>query len=374
MILFAPNKGDLYPLNMYNFNVTTKEATLVETYAGPDILLGAPFAYNPVDNFIYVVRREPSPGEQITKIGSDFEVQDLGWPDNMPVSNNYSSGTFDDAGFFYVADFTQNRYYTIDMRDGSPTFMKLVDPTAGYVEQIANFGTEFIPPDPIATGAWAFHDGLIYGITQMYGNILTIDPTTGQVTQIPTNVTMQYDGILAMGIDSNGVIYVMTEALGQFIKYTITNGVATGLNYGQQNFGQGYVLGGVMCPYANPMASITNIASTDVIGCDGEVIDVPSNPVDVGIVDLSIVKSADCSWAIKGGKIKYCVAISNASDIDLPGSVFRDVLDLGLRYVDGSFTVDGVPQTPTVSGNTIEYDLDIPANTTILICFQVLVL
>jgi len=54
-------------------------------------------------------------------------------------------------------------------------------------------------------------------------------------------------------------------------------------------------------------------------------------------------------------------------------SVFKDNLSQGLTYINGSFTVNGTVETPTINGQEISYALTLVPNTVTMICFKVLV-
>ena len=105
---------------------------------------------------------------------------------------------------------------------------------------------------------------------------------------------------------------------------------------------------------------IGNQTFLDLELCE-EAVTVQSNQVETDIIDLTIVKSASCNVALVGGKICYKVTITNNSDVDLEYIMFRDPLAPNLTYIEGSFEVDGTPQTPTIVGNELQYELTIPA-------------
>ena len=83
-----------------------------------------------------------------------------------------------------------------------------------------------------------------------------------------------------------------------------------------------------------------------------------------------IEKKANCPVAFVGGTITYCVTVTNSSNYEFPAT-FIDVLDTSLTFIAGTFTVDGIPQTPTISDQEIRYAFTIPANDNVIICFKV---
>jgi len=118
---------------------------------------------------------------------------------------------------------------------------------------------------------------------------------------------------------------------------------------------------------------INNTSYLSIQTCD-ETITTPSNTASVEIIELEINKTSTCPWTIKGGTITYCTTITNPSaSTDIYNAVFNDTLVDRLTYVDGSFTVDGVPVAPQVTGQLIEYTLNIASEQTVVICFKALV-
>jgi len=125
-----------------------------------------------------------------------------------------------------------------------------------------------------------------------------------------------------------------------------------------------------MNPLANPENMIVNTSMLDVADCEDNTTTIINNTSAVEIVNLELTKEASCDWVLPGGIVSYCVTINNPSSMDFLDTVFRDTLTSRLSFITGSFTVNGVSQTPTVVGNTIEYGLDILANQEVVICFR----
>jgi uncharacterized repeat protein (TIGR01451 family) len=116
---------------------------------------------------------------------------------------------------------------------------------------------------------------------------------------------------------------------------------------------------------------IINTSSIDIQSCD-ETITVTSAPVNVHQLKLSVTKVASCPVAVVGGTIKYCVTIKNATGVPVFGLMFRDVLDQHVSYKAGSFTVNGIPADPIITGQTITYLIhEIGNDQEVTICFKV---
>jgi len=121
--------------------------------------------------------------------------------------------------------------------------------------------------------------------------------------------------------------------------------------------------------------TLTNQSSLDLELCNAEVT-IVSNEIEVNELDLTMTKTADCAYFVVGSVITFCVEIANGSDIELEDLHWYDVLDDRFTYVDDSFTVDGQPETPTIEGQEISWDIDTLGTaaeqpTTTTICFQV---
>ena len=133
-----------------------------------------------------------------------------------------------------------------------------------------------------------------------------------------------------------------------------------------------------------------NLAFADIELCD-EAVSVASEPAEVDIIDLQVTKTADCQYAVVGGKICYTVTIFNNSDVnfvgdreddEMGGVIFRDPLTSNLEYIPGTFTytIDcGEPDPTPVqvepnidTDNVMTYDsLEIPAGCTAIVKFCV---
>ena len=128
------------------------------------------------------------------------------------------------------------------------------------------------------------------------------------------------------------------------------------------------------------MEKLGNTTFLDFELCE-QTVTIESNEAEVDIIDVEVKKEADCAYAVVGGQICYKITVENRSEVQFgdpdlgPGQLFfRDPLDKNLEYVQGSFTVDGHQRTPTVIDNEINYYLDAPAMSTVIVRFCVKVL
>jgi len=339
------------------------------TQSGDSIIAG--LSLNVLDNYLYgydIFQHE------IVRVDSDFQLTYLGLPQGMSQYINWAA-TIDTNGFMYLSGgVSTSMYYTVDLRPGSGTYMQLVDPTDGYLPITS--GKPYIPTQSLYVAGWtALSDGKLYGLYYgtgvNAGKMVCVDPTTGDVTFLETNYQMPSDyQFRAIVRDINDDIYAISAMTGTVFKFTISNDIATGTELGTLDLGYMY-LDAVLSPFANPFGLVANTAELDVVSCDGEEpTTIQSNKEEVEIVDIVVEKTANCPIAFVGGTIQYCITVTNPSLHEFQ-STFRDVLDSRLEYVDGSFTVDGTTQTPTISGQEISHLVTIPADSTVTICFKV---
>ena len=119
------------------------------------------------------------------------------------------------------------------------------------------------------------------------------------------------------------------------------------------------------------MSKITNTSELEVETCE-DTATVTSNAADLEIIEITLEKTVSCGYSVPGGIVTYCTKITNPSeDITLTEAVFSDVLDSRLSYVAHSFTVNDVPENPTVNGQKIEYTIpEIAPETVVTICLK----
>ena len=121
---------------------------------------------------------------------------------------------------------------------------------------------------------------------------------------------------------------------------------------------------------------MTNQSFLDLELCNGAV-SAESNIIETEIIDLQIEKEASCAYAIVGGRICYTVTVTNNSDHSFDDSglgmlTFRDVLASNVRYIDGTFQIDGNDATPTIDAdNVMTYTFEIPPHESVVITFCV---
>lgn len=81
-------------------------------------------------------------------------------------------------------------------------------------------------------------------------------------------------------------------------------------------------------------------------------------PFTIYTKGIEIAKSNDKSGgASKGDTVNYTLVVTNTGGVDIDNVVVTDVLPGGFSYIDSSAQVDGTPQNPGISGNTLSWNI-----------------
>lgn len=103
---------------------------------------------------------------------------------------------------------------------------------------------------------------------------------------------------------------------------------------------------------------VNEASSTATI--DGSEIEFTSNSVTAELLDdtsLTLVKTQSQDLVVSGSTITYTIVITNNATAALTDVDFSDTIPTGLTYTTDSFTVNGVSETPTVSGQDLTYTI-----------------
>ncbi len=121
------------------------------------------------------------------------------------------------------------------------------------------------------------------------------------------------------------------------------------------------------------MALINRLDNTASVTYNGTT--VSSNPVStLLLLPPTVVKSVDRPTASIGDTLTYTVTVTNVSLSPISSLPFSDTIPEGAVYLTDSFTLNGSPVTPTISGSTLSYTIpSIPAAGIAILTFQVLV-
>lgn len=199
--------------------------------------------FSPLDGYVYGY--DQTAGE-LVRVDSGGNLTRLVRPAGLPAGG-FNTAAFDADGFFYLYVNDTARYYTVDLRPGSATFLKLVDPRAGYGEQTASFGTALSAPANISDWAYSATDGNLYGVRRD-GVLVRVAPTTGQVTALATTAPNPTASFGAVAIDSTGTLYAIANNDGTVYKYTYSGDTAVGVPFSTTFFAP--FNDGTICPNA----------------------------------------------------------------------------------------------------------------------------
>lgn len=213
MIQFAGN-----PTIWYNINIVTGTA-IAQGPLNPSVYVNA-IGYNTLDNYIYGYETT----NHIVRVDNNGNVMTLSpLPPGLPV-DSYNTGTFDFNGFLYLFAINDTRFYVVDLRPNSATFMKLVNPANGYQEQTSNFGVALSRALSIPDWVFRPQDNNLYGITET-GLVQRIAPTTGVITNIPT-APLNVGPFGAVALDATGAIFAISNNNGRIYRYLISGNTA----------------------------------------------------------------------------------------------------------------------------------------------------
>ena len=217
------------PTVWYNINVVTGKATMYGEL-NPQHYVNA-IGFNPLDNFIYGYDITV---DQVVQVDADRNITLLGRPTGMPA-NGYNTGCFDSNGFFYVILNNTARFYTIDLRPGSSSYMRLVDPLNGYAPQTANYGTAIVGGNMNVSDWSADSNGFLYGI-QSNGVMQRLNLANAHVINMVTSGPNPGASFGAIAIDKNNIIYAIENQNGGVYRYTVDGTTATGTYFSSTFF------------------------------------------------------------------------------------------------------------------------------------------
>ncbi|QJD82955.1 DUF7507 domain-containing protein [Cohnella herbarum] len=212
------------PSIRYSISVVTGTATVLGTVS-PPVDINA-IGYNPLDNYIYGYDQLNNNIVRVDNSGNVTALFPL--PTGFPA-DAYTTGTFDLNGFLYLFVNNNSKFYVVDLRPNSATFMKLVNPANGFAEQTSNFGVALSAALNVSDWIINPSDNNLYGITPT-GIVERIIPTTGKITDLTT--TPHNTGPFgAIATDATGTIYAISNQTGNIFRYTIVGNNATAAQF-----------------------------------------------------------------------------------------------------------------------------------------------
>ncbi|WP_192579211.1 T9SS type A sorting domain-containing protein [Dyadobacter aurulentus] len=192
---------------LHGFDVATGAKTLIATL--PYILNG--LIYSSVDNMLWAFRTGTNNVVRIDREGGSISYPIVGLPSGLNVGAELPTG--------YMLLYNNNgtHYYVVDVDASRPTYLQMVDPTAGFALQTGPvYGTAISTPLSISDIAFVSKDQLCYGITTS-GQIATLDPFTGNaVVGATVSGLSGSDSYGAVFSDVSGRIYAFQNSTGSF--------------------------------------------------------------------------------------------------------------------------------------------------------------
>ncbi|AZN41232.1 DUF7507 domain-containing protein [Paenibacillus albus] len=208
------------PTVWFNINIVTGTA-IPQGTVNPPLEINA-IGYNTLDNYIYGYDQLNNNIVRVDNSGNVIVLSPL--PPGLPV-NTYNVGTFDLNGFLYISSNELSRFFVIDLRPNSSTFMKLVNPANGFQEQTSNFGVALSRVLNVSDWVFRPQDGNLYGITPT-GIMQRIVPATGAISNVTTS-PQRTGPFGAIALDATGTIYAISNSDGNIYRYTIAGNTAS---------------------------------------------------------------------------------------------------------------------------------------------------
>lgn len=300
------------PTEWFDIDVVTGVSTLLGLLIPADDVNA--IGYNVLDEYIYGYDQTTN---HIVRIDSARELMQLTPnPTGLPAAG-YNVGSFDLNGHLFIMVNDTARFYTVDLKPNSATFMKLVDPTNGFIEQTSNFGTPLSIALNISDWAFSPIDGFLYGVRSV-GNtaqVMRVNPSTGTVTALTTtlpalNPTGRSWG--AVGIDATGAIFAIYNGDGGVFRFIVSGNTAVGVRI-STTFPTSFN-DAAMCPAA-------------AVG---------------PIADVGVVKAASPNPVAPGEVLTYTIAVTNggpdsAANVTLTDAVPSEVLNPEFNVNGGPF-------------------------------------
>lgn len=210
------------PSVLYRYNINTGQRSTIATITGRVVNA---IGYNLIDNMIWgydlqngVVVRIDANG-----LATAFTIP------NLPTSGNYIAGDATPDGYLLLVDQASNTYYVVDINASrTSTYLKLVDPTAGYIIDTAPYGNTLSNTTQIADYTYNASLGLFLGLSSS-GRIARLNINTNTITldavpvaNLPTGVNFG-----ASYSDANpDNLYTFNNSTGVFYRISLAGNTA----------------------------------------------------------------------------------------------------------------------------------------------------
>ncbi|WP_250464989.1 DUF11 domain-containing protein [Microbulbifer litoralis] len=234
-------------------------------------------AFNPVDNFLYAIRQDSGALRELLRINNDGTFVNLGVVSGLPTGTAFNAGDISPTGIYYVKQFTTNdQIFAIDLND--PSF-PVTPITLSNDTQLPDL-------------AWI--DGMLYGLGTNSGQVVEIDPSTGNVNVLPfVNSGAPFGA--AVGA-TNGLF--ATSNSGGFYRFDLSDGEGTLIS-------------------DSPPSSVNDGAH-----CTGAAVEFTT--------DVSITKDDGATEYTPGTDVTYTIVITNDGPFGVQDALFEDPLPDGI--------------------------------------------
>lgn len=241
---------------------------------------------NPGDKFVYSIDRTSLNLVRIDDAGVVTDLGPVGLPTPTTGANNYASGSFDDAGNYYVANGYNDRLFRVDLATKQSTEIVLSQTLDAVID-------------------FAYSDGFLWGAARD-GSVVRITPGTGAVTTYPGVVPAAtgYGGAFTYG---NGDLGFFSNA-GSVLRVAVTNPASPSFE--------------LLSTQDAPAMS----AAVDATSCF-------ERPVDLGVTKTGPATVSP------GGDIAYTITITNNGPNASSGWTLSDEIPAGLA--GAATTTDG---------------------------------
>lgn len=211
------------PSVLYRYNISTGQRTTIATITGRVVNA---IGYNLVDNMIWGYDLQNS---EVVRIDANGIATAFTIP-NLPPSGNYISGDVTPNGYLLLVDQASSTYYVVDVNASrASTYLRLVDPTLGYVIDNSPYGNALSNTTQIADYTYNASLDLFLGVAStgriarlnINTNTLTFDATP--VVNLPTGVN--YGATYSDANPDN--LYTFNNSTGAFYQISLASNTAT---------------------------------------------------------------------------------------------------------------------------------------------------
>ena len=210
------------PSVLYQYNINTGQRTTIATITGRVVNA---IGYNLIDNMIWGFDLQNG---VVVRIDANGIATAFTLP-NLPAGGNYIAGDITPNGYLLLVDQANNTYYVVDVNASrASTYLRLVDPTAGYIVDNSPYGNVLTNTTQIADYTYNSSLGLFLGLAST-GRIARLNITTNSLTFDATPVSNLPTGVNygASYSDANSDnLYTFNNSTGAFYRISLASNSA----------------------------------------------------------------------------------------------------------------------------------------------------